>query len=107
MLADLEKDTVDWHDNFDNSLQEPDVLPAALPNLLINGSSGIAVGMATNVPPHNLGEVVDALVFMIDNQERRGQHHRRTPDAIRQGAGLPYRRHRLSLPGREQERRQR
>ena len=71
MLADLEKDTVDWHDNFDNSLQEPDVLPAALPNLLINGSSGIAVGMATNVPPHNLGEVVDALVFLIDNQERR------------------------------------
>ena len=70
MLADLEKDTVDWHDNFDNSLQEPDVLPAALPNLLINGSSGIAVGMATNVPPHNLGEVVDALAFMIDNQDR-------------------------------------
>jgi DNA gyrase subunit A len=70
MLADLEKDTVDWHDNFDNSLHEPDVLPAALPNLLINGSSGIAVGMATNVPPHNLGEIVDALAFMLDNQNR-------------------------------------
>ncbi|NJN84711.1 MAG: hypothetical protein HC802_22090 [Caldilineaceae bacterium] len=67
MLEDLDKDTVEWHDNFDNSLREPDILPAALPNLLINGSSGIAVGMATNIPPHNLGEVVDALVFMIDN----------------------------------------
>ncbi len=67
MLADLEKDTVDWHDNFDNSLREPDILPAALPNLLVNGSSGIAVGMATNIPPHNLGEVVDALVYLIDH----------------------------------------
>ena len=67
MLDDLAKDTVDWHDNFDNSLQEPDILPAALPNLLINGSNGIAVGMATNIPPHNLSEVVDALAYMIDN----------------------------------------
>ena len=67
MLADLDKDTVDWHDNFDNSLQEPDILPAALPNLLVNGASGIAVGMATNIPPHNLGEVVDALLYVIDN----------------------------------------
>ncbi len=70
MLADLDKDTVDWHDNFDNSLQEPDILPAALPNLLINGASGIAVGMATNIPPHNLGEVVDALLYVIDNYVR-------------------------------------
>ncbi len=69
MLADLDKDTVEWHDNFDNSLEEPDVLPAALPNLLINGSSGIAVGMATNVPPHNLGEIVDALVYLIDRYQ--------------------------------------
>ena len=69
MLEDLEKDTVNWHDNFDNSLREPDVLPAALPNLLINGASGIAVGMATNVPPHNLGEVVDALCYMIDHYD--------------------------------------
>ncbi len=61
MLNDLEKETVNWHGNFDNTLLEPDVLPATLPNLLINGSSGIAVGMSTNVPPHNLGEVVDAL----------------------------------------------
>jgi DNA gyrase subunit A len=69
MLEDLEKDTVDWHDNFDNTLREPDILPAALPNLLINGSSGIAVGMATNIPPHNLGEVVDALAYMIDHYD--------------------------------------
>lgn len=69
MLEDLEKDTVDWHDNFDNTLREPDILPAALPNLLINGSSGIAVGMATNIPPHNLGEVVDALTYMIDHYD--------------------------------------
>jgi DNA gyrase subunit A len=70
MLEDLEKETVEWHDNFDNTLREPDILPAALPNLLINGSSGIAVGMATNIPPHNLGEVVDALVFMIDRFDK-------------------------------------
>ena len=70
MLTDLEKDTVDWHENFDSTLQEPDVLPAALPNLLINGSSGIAVGMATNIAPHNLAEVVDALAYMIDNYKR-------------------------------------
>ena len=67
ILSDLEKDTVDWHDNFDNSLEEPDILPATLPNLLINGASGIAVGMSTNIPPHNLREVVNALVYMIDN----------------------------------------
>jgi DNA gyrase subunit A len=69
VLGDLEKDTVDWHDNFDNSLREPDILPSALPNLLINGSSGIAVGMATNIPPHNLGEIVDALVYLIDHYD--------------------------------------
>ncbi len=71
MLTDIEKDTVDWVDNFDGSLQEPQVLPARLPNLLVNGSSGIAVGMATNIPPHNLGEVVAALVYLIDNWERQ------------------------------------
>ncbi|MFM7173257.1 MAG: DNA gyrase subunit A [Caldilinea sp.] len=70
MLEDLEKETVDWHENFDNTLREPDILPAALPNLLINGSSGIAVGMATNIPPHNLSEVVDALTFLIDRFDR-------------------------------------
>ena len=67
MLIDIDKDTVDFTDNFDGSLQEPAVLPAQLPNLLINGSSGIAVGMATNIPPHNLGEVCDALTYLIDH----------------------------------------
>ncbi|MGQ9768316.1 MAG: DNA gyrase subunit A, partial [Anaerolineae bacterium] len=70
MLADIEKDTVDWTDNFDGTLKEPSVLPAALPNLLVNGASGIAVGMSTNIPPHNLGEVCDALCYLIDNYDR-------------------------------------
>ncbi len=69
MLRDMEKDTVDFVPNFDDSLQEPSVLPALLPNLLVNGSSGIAVGMATNIPPHNLTEIVDALCSMIDNPD--------------------------------------
>ncbi|MGQ0567947.1 MAG: DNA gyrase subunit A [Armatimonadota bacterium] len=67
LLADLDKDTVDFVPNFDESLKEPSVLPARLPNLLMNGASGIAVGMATNIPPHNLGEIVDALVALIDD----------------------------------------
>lgn len=67
LLADLDKETVDFLPNYDDTLKEPTVLPARLPNLLINGSAGIAVGMATNVPPHNLGEVCDALVALIDN----------------------------------------
>jgi DNA gyrase subunit A len=69
LLADIDKDTVDFSPNFDESLQEPAVLPTKVPNLLINGSSGIAVGMATNIPPHNLSEVVDALVMLIDNPD--------------------------------------
>lgn len=69
MLADIEKDTVDFTPNYDESLKEPTVLPAKVPNLLINGSAGIAVGMATNIPPHNLGEVIDGLILMIDNPE--------------------------------------
>ena len=67
LLADLEKETVDMGPNFDDTMEEPLVLPAALPNLLVNGSAGIAVGMATNIPSHNLGEVVDALTFVIDH----------------------------------------
>lgn len=67
MLADIDKDTVDFAPNYDESLKEPTVLPAKIPNLLVNGSSGIAVGMATNIPPHNLREVVDGVVMMIDN----------------------------------------
>jgi DNA gyrase subunit A len=66
MLADIDKETVDFVENFDGSLSEPDVLPAKVPNFLVNGASGIAVAMATNVPPHNLGEICDALIFMID-----------------------------------------
>lgn len=69
MLADINKDTVDFQNNFDDSLQEPVVLPARIPNLLINGASGIAVGMATNMPPHNLSEVVDGTVAFIDNND--------------------------------------
>jgi DNA gyrase subunit A len=69
LLADIDKETVDFVPNFDESLEEPSILPAKLPNLLINGSSGIAVGMATNVPPHNIGEVVDGAVMLIDNPE--------------------------------------
>lgn len=69
MLADIEKDTIDFRDNYDGRLQEPVVLPAKLPNLLLNGQIGIAVGMATNIPPHNLGELVDASVELIDNKE--------------------------------------
>ena len=70
MLDDINKDTVDFIDNFDGTLTEPDVLPAALPNLLVNGATGIAVGMATSIPPHNLGEVVDALTFMLSKWTR-------------------------------------
>lgn len=65
LLSDIDKETVDWKDNYDASTQEPMVLPTRVPNLLLNGSVGIAVGMATNIPPHNLGEVVDALQFML------------------------------------------
>ena len=69
LLVDLDKDTVDWVPNFDNTLKEPKVLPAKLPNLLINGTSGIAVGMATNMPPHNLREVVDGIIKVIDEPD--------------------------------------
>lgn len=69
MLADIEKDTVDFVRNFDDSLKEPSVLPARLPNLLLNGAAGIAVGMATNIPPHNLGELCDGISCLIDNPE--------------------------------------
>ena len=68
LLIDIDKDTVDFVPNFDDSLKEPWVLPTRVPNLLVNGSSGIAVGMATNIPPHNLGEVCDALTYLIDNR---------------------------------------
>ena len=69
MLADIEKETVDFTPNFDDTTEEPTVLPARIPNLLINGSSGIAVGMATNIPPHNLGEVIDGLIMLLENPD--------------------------------------
>ena len=69
MLTDIEKDTVDFMPNYDNRLMEPTVLPSRFPNLLVNGSMGIAVGMATNIPPHNLREVIDASLYMIDHPD--------------------------------------
>ena len=67
LLFDIDKNTVEFVDNFDSSLKEPSILPSKIPNLLVNGSSGIAVGMATNIPPHNLGEVIDGVIYYIDN----------------------------------------
>src|SRR5660397_285697 len=69
MVRDIDEDTVDFRDNYDGRTREPVVLPARYPNLLVNGSAGIAVGMATNIPPHNLGEAIDATVALIDNPE--------------------------------------
>ncbi|MBF7043795.1 DNA gyrase subunit A [Campylobacter volucris] len=69
LLCDIDKDTVDFVPNYDDSMSEPDVLPARVPNLLLNGSSGIAVGMATNIPPHSLNELIDGLLYLIDNKE--------------------------------------
>src|SRR5919106_1751423 len=69
LLSDIDKDTVDFRPNYDESDREPSVLPAQFPNLLVNGAGGIAVGMATNIPPHNLGEVIDACLTMIDEPE--------------------------------------
>ena len=73
ILADIDKETVDWIDNFDGSLQEPAVLPSLPPNLLLNGATGIAVGMATNIPPHNLGELADAIAYLIDRWDQRDE----------------------------------
>ncbi|MEK9163768.1 MAG: DNA gyrase subunit A, partial [Chloroflexota bacterium] len=69
LLADIDKETVAFVDNFDGTLQEPGVLPGRLPNLLLNGASGIAVGMATNIPPHNLGELAGAIAYLIDRDD--------------------------------------
>ncbi|ESS10968.1 MAG: type IIA topoisomerase (DNA gyrase/topo II, topoisomerase IV), A subunit, partial [uncultured archaeon A07HR60] len=69
LLEDIERDTVDFQANYDDRLEEPEVLPAAFPNLLVNGSSGIAVGMSTNIPPHNLGEVIDATIHLNNNPD--------------------------------------
>lgn len=69
MLSDIDKNTVDFIPNYDERTEEPTVLPARIPNLLVNGSAGIAVGMATNIPPHNLGEVIDGVIMLIDNPD--------------------------------------
>ena len=71
IMSDIQKQTVDFTENFDASLEEPSVLPSAIPNLLVNGATGIAVGMSTSVPPHNLGEVADALVHILENWAKR------------------------------------
>ena len=84
LLADIDKETVDFGPNYDDSLTEPLVLPARVPNLLVNGSSGIAVGMATNIPPHNLTEIIDATILLMENPERGA---RRTHGA---GAGAGF-----------------
>ena len=69
MLTDIDKDTVNWDPNYDDTKKEPQVLPCRFPNLLVNGSQGIAVGMATNIPPHNLGEVIDGCIAYIDDPD--------------------------------------
>ena len=89
LLDDIDKDTVDFQANYDGNEHEPVVLPARFPNLLVNGAGGIAVGMATNIPPHNLGEVIDACIALIDDP---ALEHRRS-DQDRAGSGFPDRRH--------------
>ena len=96
LLADIDKETVDFVPNYDGKEQEPTALPTRIPNLLINGSSGIAVGMATNIPPHNLGEVVDACHALLANP---GHHHRRA-DRHHAGAGFSDGRDHLRRAGR-------
>jgi len=93
LLRDLDKETVDFGPNYDESLQEPKVLPARYPNLLVNGSAGIAVGMATNIPPHNLGEIIDAT--LIAHGSRQGAHR---ADVDRPH---PHRHHRDPVPGQQ------
>ena len=95
MLADIDKETVDFVPNYDETTEEPTVLPAPFPNLLVNGSAGIAVGMATNIPPHNLGEVIDAVD--LDDRERAVG---RAADAAREAAQAARARPRPRLPHR-------
>jgi DNA gyrase subunit A len=102
LLADIDKDTVDFEDNYDGTQKQPSVLPAKLPNLLINGSSGIAVGMATNIPPHHLGEIVDATVALIDDPELTSDDlckHVTGPDFPTGGTIFRYEKQRNALTG--------
>ena len=89
MLADIDKDTVDWGDNFDTTLKEPTVLPTRVPNLLLNGGSGIAVGIATSIPPHNLGELCRAVIHLCKNWDKRGGMRLSTLTNIVLGPDLP------------------
>ena len=88
LLADIDKDTVDFVPNYDESTVEPTVLPTRIPNLLVNGSNGIAVGMATNIPPHNLTEIVDAAITLVNNPSHAAERN----FEVRERAGLPDRR---------------
>ena len=90
-MADLDKDTVDFVPNYDETTKEPSVLPAPFPNLLVNGSAGIAVGMATNIPPHNLREVIDGTIWMIDTRTCRCADASRRSELLRlvQGPDFP------------------
>ncbi|HEX8026096.1 MAG TPA: DNA gyrase subunit A, partial [Candidatus Limnocylindrales bacterium] len=102
MLADIDKETVDYEDNYDGTQKQPTVLPAKLPNLLVNGSAGIAVGMATNIPPHHLGEVVDATIAIIDDPEITSDELCRYingPDFPTGGTIFRYERQRNSITG--------
>jgi DNA gyrase subunit A len=102
MLADIDKDTVDFEDNYDGTQQQPTVLPAKLPNLLVNGSSGIAVGMATNIPPHHLGEIVDATIAIIDDPDITSDglcQYVTGPDFPTGGTIFRYERQRNSITG--------
>ena len=93
MMADLDKETVDFTPNYDETTEEPTVLPAPFPNLLVNGSAGIAVGMATNVPPHNLREVIDGCIWLIENTHLRpagADDERRAAIARRKAAGSSF-----------------
>ena len=90
MLVDINMDTVNFQDNYDGTQQEPVVLPARLPNLLLNGASGIAVGMATSIPPHNLNELNAAITYLIDNYDRSEDVTVDDSDAICTGARLPH-----------------
>ena len=107
MLQDIDEDTVDFSDNYDGKTQEPDVLPSRVPNLLINGSAGIAVGMATNIPPHNLREVGAGVVWALENPEATDEEllaalmeRIKGPDFPTAGLIVGARRHRAGLPHR-------
>ena len=92
MMADLDKETVDYVPNYDETTEEPTVLPTTFPNLLVNGSAGIAVGMATNIPPHNMREVIDGVIAAIEQRDAVARGPAQGGDAGRQRPRLPVRR---------------